>query len=228
MLADNHLKVQSFALTRKTLTQSLSFLCMVAFIILDIVSTWAAHTAGTLPSGRPPSLATQRNEMRLEQWWTDLGHTWGLRRQSTAFQRPGNGPPRILNHSAQPPPMRYAEAKRNLPEMETTHLPRYDPRFGHLEAPPHPSSARLNYDTYTGESAHIPGRNFYGRDGEDGENHPKRRRLSNPVRRPYEGPHPDAFQFVPKSPAAPAVQAAPPHPHSGLAALLTAAEHRGL
>lgn len=195
-----------------------------AFTILDIVSTWAAHTAGTLPSGRPPSLATQRNEMRLEHWWADLGHTWGLRRQSAASPR--NGPDRMPHHPVQQQQARYSEPKLSLAELEASRPLQYDPRFGQPEAAPHPPSVRSNHDARNSESRHIPARNFQGRDGEENEVHSKKkRRLSMSIRRPYEGPHPDSFgQYLPEASAA--AKGAPPKAHGDFAALLTAAEYR--
>ncbi|GHJ83832.1 hypothetical protein NliqN6_0234 [Naganishia liquefaciens] len=191
-----------------------------AFVILDIVSTWAAHTAGTLPSGRPPSLATQRNEMRLEQWWADLSHSWGLRRQSTAIHRPGNVPPSILSsHSTASLSQRHSDSSRDQAEVEAAQSSRYDSRFGRSSASPYPLPHRASHDGYMGDGRMPHGRNTYARDGEDGDPHAlKKRRLSGgPIRRPFDE----------EQPMGPPSKAAAPHPHSGLAALLTAAEHRG-
>lgn len=195
-----------------------------AFTILDIVSTWAAHTAGTLPSGRPPSLATQRNEMRLGHWWADLGHTWGLRRQSVASPR--DGPDRMPHHPVQQQQARYLVPKLSLEDSEASRPRQYDPRLGQSEDAPYPSSVRSNHDAHHSESRHRPERNYHGRDGEDDEPHSnKKRRLSMSIRRPYEGPQPDSFG--PHRPEASfAANGAPSKTHGDFAALLTAAEYR--
>ncbi|KAJ9120112.1 hypothetical protein QFC22_003010 [Naganishia vaughanmartiniae] len=210
-----------------------------AFAILDIVSTWAAHTAGTLPTGRLPSLTTQRNEMRLEQWWSDLGHTWGLRRQSTARQshehivsNPTNYP--MVRHASH-----YVEPRDR--ELELQPSLRYD-RSGRSEMeminPPH----RPHYEHYTTDSRLQHSRAPHARDLEDsdilsGTQSSKKRRFSAG---PYRPTHPEAlvhsesariepvarFLQEPPPPSAPSAESA--KMPSGLAALLTAAEHRGL
>jgi hypothetical protein len=208
---------------------TVTHLC-IAFAILDIVSTWAAHTAGTLPSGRPPSLATQRNEMRLEQWWADLGHTWGLRRQSAAFQRPGNMPLSMLsNHSIQPSLPRHRESSRGPIDAEPVQVSRYDPRFGQPESVPYPLPTRHSYDGYAADGRPAHGRTAYARDAEDGEPlaHKKRRLSGGPARRPYDAAHLEPLTpYTPEQAPAPAARPSAQHSHSGLAALLTAAEHR--
>lgn len=183
-------------------------------MILDIISTWAAHTAGALPSGRPRSLATQRNEMRLEQWWADLGHTWGLRPQTAAFQRPGNGLERLSQHPHHQHQARYLDPKFSPSDVEVPHVAQ-DPHFSPLEAAP--------------EHRHPLTQNNHGGDGEVEEPQSnKRQRLSVSIRRPYEGPHPDSFgPFLPEASAAVAPKGAQPKPHGDFAALLTAAQYRG-
>lgn len=106
---------------------------------------------------------------------------------------------------------------------------RYDPRFAQSDGAPYPLPTHSSYDGYAIDGRIGHGRNAYARDGEDGEPHAhKKRRLSGgPIRRPYDGAHPDSLTpYTPDQAVAPA-KGAGHHPHSGLAALLTAAEHRG-
>lgn len=95
----------------------------------------------------------------------------------------------------------------------------YDSRFNQSNGTPYPLLHRTSYEGYTGDGRLAHGRSTYARDEEDGDAHAhKKRRLSGgPVRRPY----------AEEQPVAPPAKAAAHHPHSGLAALLTAAEHRG-
>ncbi|KAJ9103827.1 hypothetical protein QFC21_002289 [Naganishia friedmannii] len=191
-----------------------------AFAILDIVSTWAAHTAGTLPTGRLPSLTTQRNEMRLEQWWSDLGHTWGLRRQSSAYQSHENMGPNPTHH----PTLRHASHHtRPAPrEAETHPNMRYD-RPGRSEMDTSNQIQRPHYEHYATENRLLQSRAPHTRDLEDGDvlsgtQSSKKRRFSAGPSRPIYAEPPPPIATSAESAKMP----------SGLAALLTAAEHRGL
>jgi hypothetical protein len=167
--------------------------------------------------------------MRLEQWWTDLGHTWGLRRQSAGLQRPSNRLDGSSPHRSQQQQARYLEPKLSLLDSELSHTARYDSHFGPSETGQHPSLNRPNCDADVRDPHDLPAQNIHGRDGQSGQAHPsKKQRLSVSIRRPYEGPHPDSFgQYLPGASAVVAAKGAQPKAHHDFAALLTAAEYRG-
>ncbi|KAJ9097803.1 hypothetical protein QFC19_006671 [Naganishia cerealis] len=199
-----------------------------------------AHTAGTLPSGRLPSLTTQRNEMRLDQWWSDLGHTWGLRRQSTAHQPHESLGINVTNYPMLRHPVHHNEQRRSAREPETHPNLRYDVRSGRSEPEMLNPPQRPPYEHFATDSRLLHSRAPSVRDIEendvllDAQNNKKRRFSAGHGRPPYLEAHGELIpsesvsrymQEAPPQPAAPADSTKMP---SGLAALLTAAEHRGL
>lgn len=203
------------------------------------MSTWAAHTAGTLPTGRLPSLTTQRNEMRLEQWWSDLGHTWGLRRQSTAYHSHDNIGPDSTNYPMLRHASHHTEPRPILRESEAHPNMRYD-RPGRAEMEIVNQPQRPRYEHYATESHLVRARVPHARDIEEadvlsgGPSDKKRRFSAGPSRPGYAESRSEAslnepavrFGQEPPLPSASSVESA--KMPSGLAALLTAAEHRGL
>jgi hypothetical protein len=203
------------------------------------VSTWAAHTAGTLPTGRLPSLTTQRNEMRLEQWWSDLGHTWGLRRQSTAYQAHEHIGPSSTNYAMLRHASHQVDPRPAPRESETHPNMRYD-RPGRSELELNNPTQRPHFEHYATESRLLHSRAPHPRDLEDGDvlsstqSSKKRRFSAGPNRLSYADPHNESLSNEPttrvlREPPAPSVTTAESTKMpSGLAALLTAAEHRSL